>query len=113
MMTQDEVIKYLSEVAEYFDKLSLETEEDRTFWAHRNNASNCRKIVKILETHTSTATVLTEVSDTLRNRLADLRRLKHDFAGHAQSDPLWEGILMRCKHEETFLENLLQKIEGN
>jgi hypothetical protein len=54
---------------------------------------------------------LIEIKEKLYNRLADLRRIKHDFAKTAKIDPLWEGIVGQCGHEERFLTNLLDLIE--
>ena len=54
---------------------------------------------------------ITEIKDKLYNRLADIRRIKHDFAHTAKIDPLWEGIVGRCGQEERFIVELLESIE--
>lgn len=36
---------------------------------------------------------LIEIKEKIYNRLAELRRIKHDFAKTAKIDPLWEGIV--------------------
>ena len=56
-------------------------------------------------------TALIEIKEKLYNRLADLRRIKHDFAQTAKIDPVWEGIVGQCGNEERFLEQLLDMIE--
>ena len=56
-------------------------------------------------------TALIEIKEKLYNRLADLRRIKHDFAQTAKIDPVWEGIVGQCGNEERFLSNLLDTIE--
>lgn len=54
---------------------------------------------------------LIEIKEKIYNRLAELRRIKHDFAKTAKIDPLWEGIVGQCGHKERFLTNLLDLIE--
>jgi hypothetical protein len=54
---------------------------------------------------------LVEIKEKLYNRLADLRRIKHDFAQTAKIDPVWEGIVGQCGQEERFLTQLLDLIE--
>lgn len=54
---------------------------------------------------------LVEIKEKIYNRLAELRRIKHDFAKTAKIDPLWEGIVGQCSQEERFLTNLLDLIE--
>ena len=56
-------------------------------------------------------TALVEIKEELYNRLADIRRIKHDFAQTAHIDPVWEGIVGQCGSEERFLSELLDKIE--
>lgn len=56
-------------------------------------------------------TALVEVKEELYNRLADIRRIKHDFAQKSRIDPVWEGIVGQCGSEERFLSELLDKIE--
>ena len=56
-------------------------------------------------------TALIEIKEKLYNRLADLRRIQHDFAKTARIDPLWEGIVGQCNKEERFLSELLDLIE--
>ena len=56
-------------------------------------------------------TALIEIKEKLYNRLADLRRIKHDFAQTAKIDPVWEGIVGQCGNEERFLSSLLDTIE--
>lgn len=56
-------------------------------------------------------TALVEIKEELYNRLADIRRIKHDFAQTARIDPVWEGIVGQCGSEERFLSELLDKIE--
>ena len=56
-------------------------------------------------------TALVEIKEELYNRLADIRRIKHDFAQTARIDPVWEGIVGQCGSEERFLSTLLDKIE--
>lgn len=56
-------------------------------------------------------TALVEVKEKLYERLAEIRRIKHDFAGHARLDPVWEGIVGQCGSEERFLGQLLDLIE--
>ena len=54
---------------------------------------------------------LIEIKEKLYARLADLRRIKHDFAKTAKIDPIWEGIVGQCGQEERFLTELLDLIE--
>ena len=54
---------------------------------------------------------LTEIKEKLYNRLAEIRRVKHDFAQTSKIDPLWEGIVGQCGQEERFLVGLLDLIE--
>ena len=54
---------------------------------------------------------LVEVKEKIYEQLGAVRRMKHDFAGHARIDPVWEGILTRCNTEERFLSELLDLIE--
>ena len=56
-------------------------------------------------------TALIEIKEKLYNRLADLRKIKHDFAHTARIDPIWEGIVGQCGNEERFLVELLDLIE--
>ena len=56
-------------------------------------------------------TALIEIKEKLYNRLADLRKIKHDFAHTARIDPIWEGIVGQCGNEERFLVELLDVIE--
>jgi hypothetical protein len=54
---------------------------------------------------------LVEIKEKLYDRLANLRKIKHDFAHTARIDPLWEGIVGQCTNEEHFLVKLLDLIE--
>ena len=54
---------------------------------------------------------IVEIKEKLYERLAEIRRIKHDFAGHARLDPLWEGIVSQCGSEERFLAGVLDIIE--
>ena len=54
---------------------------------------------------------MVEVKEKLYTRLADLRRIKHDFAQTARIDPIWEGIVGQCGNEERFLSELIDLIE--
>jgi hypothetical protein len=54
---------------------------------------------------------LVEIREMLYNRLAELRRIKHDFAHTARIDPIWEGITGQCTKEEYFITELLNIIE--
>ena len=54
---------------------------------------------------------LIEIKEKLYERLAEIRRIKHDFAQTAKVDPVWEGIVGQCSQEERFLSNLLDMIE--
>ena len=54
---------------------------------------------------------LVEIKEKLYERLANLRKIKHDFAHTAKIDPIWEGIVGQCTNEEYFLTNLLALIE--
>lgn len=56
-------------------------------------------------------TALVEIKEKLYERLAGIRKIKHDFAQTAKVDPLWEGIVGQCGHEERFLVGLLDLIE--
>lgn len=59
------------------------------------------------------ANELTEAKDLISNRLADIRRIKHDFAQTAKIDPVWEGIVSQCGSEERFLvilSDLMEKV---
>lgn len=54
---------------------------------------------------------LVEIKEKLYDRLANLRKIKHDFAHTARIDPLWEGIVGQCTNEEHFIVKLLDLIE--
>ena len=54
---------------------------------------------------------LIEIKEKLYERLAEIRRIKHDFAAQSRIDPVWEGIVGQCGSEERFLANLLDMIE--
>ena len=54
---------------------------------------------------------LIEIKEKLYERLANLRKIKHDFAHTAKIDPIWEGIVGQCTNEEYFITNLLDLIE--
>ncbi len=56
-------------------------------------------------------TALVEIKEKLYERLANLRKIKHDFAHTARIDPIWEGIVGQCTNEEYFLTKLLDLIE--
>lgn len=56
-------------------------------------------------------TALVEIKEKLYSRLADIRKIKHDFAHTARIDPVWEGIVGQCTNEERFLTQLLDLIE--
>jgi hypothetical protein len=56
-------------------------------------------------------TALVEIKEKLYERLANLRKIKHDFAHTARIDPIWEGIVGQCTNEEHFLTKLLDFIE--
>ena len=43
---------------------------------------------------------LVEIKEKLYERLANLRKIKHDFAHTARIDPVWEGIVGQCTNEE-------------
>ena len=54
---------------------------------------------------------LIEIKEKLYARLAELRRIQHDFREKSRIDPLWEGIVGQCGQEERFLTELLDLIE--
>lgn len=54
---------------------------------------------------------LVEIKEKLYDRLANLRKIKHDFAHTARIDPIWEGIVGQCTNEEHFIVKLLDIIE--
>jgi hypothetical protein len=54
---------------------------------------------------------LVEIKEKLYDRLANLRKIKHDFAHTARIDPIWEGIVGQCTNEEHFLVKLIDLIE--
>jgi hypothetical protein len=54
---------------------------------------------------------LIEIKEKLYERLAEIRRIKHDFAAQSRIDPVWEGIVGQCGSEERFLSKLLDTIE--
>ena len=54
---------------------------------------------------------LVEVKEKLYERLAEVRRIQHDFRTKSREDPLWEGIVGQCSKEETFLCKLIDMIE--
>ena len=56
-------------------------------------------------------TALVEIKEKLYERLAEMRRIKHDFALKSRIDPVWEGIVGQCGNEESFLTSLLDMIE--
>lgn len=56
-------------------------------------------------------TALVEIKEKLYERLANLRKIKHDFAHTARIDPIWEGIVGQCTNEEHFIVKLLDLIE--
>jgi hypothetical protein len=47
-MTVDQAIAFIEEMARYFHKMSVTTDEDMTFWASKNNAESCEKIAELL-----------------------------------------------------------------
>lgn len=53
-----------------------------------------------------------KIKDSVRERLGEVRRIKHDFATHARIDPVWEGIVGQCSVEERYLVGLLELIEA-
>lgn len=48
-MTTEEAIKFLNDAADFFDKLTLQTKEDRSYWAYVTNASGCRQIADLIK----------------------------------------------------------------
>lgn len=54
---------------------------------------------------------LVEIKEKLYERLAYLRKIKHDFAHTARIDPIWEGVVGQCTNEEYFVTNLIDIIE--
>lgn len=48
-MTVEQAIKFLEDAANFFDKLTLETKEDRSYWAYVTNASGCRQIAELIK----------------------------------------------------------------
>ena len=48
-MTPEKAIKFLNDAADYFDKLTLATDEDRSYWAYVTNASGCRQIADLIQ----------------------------------------------------------------
>lgn len=48
-MTIEQAIKFLNDAAEYFDKKTLETKEDKSYWAYVTNATGCRQIADLIK----------------------------------------------------------------
>ena len=54
---------------------------------------------------------LIEIKEKLYARLAELRRIQHDFRQKSREEDLWQGIVGQCSKEERFLTELLDLIE--
>ena len=52
-----------------------------------------------------------KIKEKINERLATIRKIKHDFASTARIDPIWEGIVGQCSQEERFLSDLLDIVE--
>ncbi len=45
---QSKAVKFLIEMAHYFEKQTTKTKEDSEFWAAVNNAESCRNIASLI-----------------------------------------------------------------
>jgi|688.fasta_scaffold483209_2 hypothetical protein len=48
-MTVEQAIKFLNDAADYFDKRTLATKEDKSYWAYVTNAEGCRQIADLIQ----------------------------------------------------------------
>ncbi len=48
-MTTEQAIKFLNDAADFFEKLTLQTKEDRSYWAYVTNATGCRQIADLIK----------------------------------------------------------------
>lgn len=100
-MTPEKAIEFLNETAKYMSNRDTGG-EDKAYWANVYNAQNCHEIANVLGDHI-------QLLDRLRERLATIRKIKSDFTVQARIDPVWEGIVGQCGHEERFLSELIER----